>query len=146
MNLCLPEGHESDPKIIWRTKNAKNIGQTPVIIILGQKENFKYLDKVFLWKPCGIQRVKISCSKKSNTQLYKVDERSFRISANDRLSDIRTLLLNSSKFNFYQRILQMLMVEVYKMLDVIPHQQWIICLFFVILRVFKLYPMKIEKR
>ena len=47
----------SGPKIISRTKNAKNIGPTPVTIILEQKQNIKKLRKILLSKPCGTQTV-----------------------------------------------------------------------------------------
>ena len=40
----------SDPKIILRTENAKNMGPTPITIILGQKQNIKKLRKMLLSK------------------------------------------------------------------------------------------------
>ena len=38
-------------------ENTKNMGPTPVTIILEQKENIKKLHKMLLSKPCGSERV-----------------------------------------------------------------------------------------
>ena len=49
----------SDIKIISRMENAKNMGPTPVMIILDPKYKIKRLGKMLSSKPCSFQRVKL---------------------------------------------------------------------------------------
>ena len=59
----------------------------------------------------------IFCSGKSNSLMNRLLKRYLRITTNDKLSDFMKLLLNNNGINFHQTNLQILMVEVYKIIN-----------------------------
>ena len=62
------------------------------------------------------------CPKRSNNLINKVQERAFRITYKDQLADFKSLLLNQNEITIHQRNLQVLMTEIYKMINhIAPH-------------------------
>ena len=57
------------------------------------------------------------CSRKLKNLINKVHERYLRTGANDKLSGFKMLLSNNSEIKTHQRNMQILMVEVYKIMN-----------------------------
>ena len=59
----------------------------------------------------------IFCSRKSNNLIKKIHKRSLRIVTNDKNSIFEDLLKSNNQFNVHQRNLQILMTEVFKIMN-----------------------------
>ena len=57
------------------------------------------------------------CPRKSNNLIKKVQERALRITYNDQLTDFKSLLSNHNEITIHQRNLQVLMTEIYKIIN-----------------------------
>ena len=70
------------------------------------KSQFKYCPLVWMFYP-----------KRSNNLTNKVQERAFHITYNDQLTDFKSLLLNHNEITMHQRNLQVLITEIYKIIN-----------------------------
>ena len=59
----------------------------------------------------------IFCLRRSNNLINKVQERPFRTTYNDQLTDFNSLLLNHNEITIHQRNLQVLMTAIYKIIN-----------------------------
>ena len=59
------------------------------------------------------------CPRRSNNLINKVQERALRITYNDQLTNVKSLLLNHIEITIHQRNLQVLMTEIYKIINYI---------------------------
>ena len=57
------------------------------------------------------------CPRRSNNIINKVQERALRIPYNDQLTDFKSLLSNHNEITIHQRNLQVLMTEIYKIIN-----------------------------
>ena len=57
------------------------------------------------------------CPRRSNNLINKVQERALRITYNDQLTDFKSLLSNHNEITIHQRNLQVLMTEIYKIIN-----------------------------
>ena len=57
------------------------------------------------------------CPRRSSNLINKVQERALRITYNDQLTDFKSLVSNHNKTTIHQRNLQVLMTEIYKMIN-----------------------------
>ena len=55
--------------------------------------------------------------RRSNNLINKVQERPFHITYNDQLTKVESLLLNHNEITMHQRNLQVLMTEIYKIVN-----------------------------
>ena len=61
--------------------------------------------------------VRMFCLRRSNNLINKVQERVLRITYNDELTDSKSLLSNYNEITTHQRILKVLMTEIYKIIS-----------------------------
>ena len=57
------------------------------------------------------------CPRRSSNLINKVQERALRITYNDQLTDFKSLLSNHNEITIHQRNLQVLMTEIYKIIN-----------------------------
>ena len=57
------------------------------------------------------------CPRRSSNLIIKVQERALRITYNDQLTDFKSLLSNHNEITIHQRNLQVLMTEIYKIIN-----------------------------
>ena len=55
--------------------------------------------------------------RRSSNLINKVQERALRITYNDQLTDLKSLLSNHNEITIHQRNLQVLMTEIYKIIN-----------------------------
>ena len=61
--------------------------------------------------------VSMFCPRRLNNLINKIQERALRIIYNDQLTDFKSLLLNYNEITILQRNLQVLMAEIYKIIN-----------------------------
>ena len=57
------------------------------------------------------------CPRRSNNLINIVQERALRIAYNDQQTDFKSLLSNHNEITIHQRNLQVLMIEIYKIIN-----------------------------
>ena len=126
-SICRKAGQKLSA--LLRISSNLNMKQEKLLYKSTIKSQFNYCPLVWMF-----------CSRQSNNLINKIHEWSLRISYKDQKTSYHNLL-QTYELTIHQRNLPVLMVEIYKIVMVSPHQLWTLPLSFevsnIILEIFK---------
>ena len=75
-------------------------------------------------KYCPWMLIVMFCSRNADNLINKIQERPLRLITNDKTSTFEDLLQTNNEITIYHRNLQVLMVQIFKIINGFAHQSW----------------------